>query len=113
MLTPLSTASPVSASVSHGQRGIENVKMLQWCLTLAPLGNRNVFVERVRDQHVSPSICLLSHWVGQLLMPQLHAGIRSLICLCAGYHGDLHFISLQKAISPDYGLCRCEDEATP
>lgn len=109
MLTPLSAVSPVSASASHRQRGIE----IQWCLTLAPLGNRNVFVERVRDQHVSPSICLLSHWGGQLLMPQLHAAIRSLICLCAGYHGDVHFISLQKVTPPDYGLCRCEDEATP
>lgn len=108
-LTFLSAVSPVPTSASHRQRGIESMKMLQWCLTLTPLGNCTMFVERIWDQCISALICLPSRWGGQ----QLHTGTRSLICLYARYYSDLYFISLQKVIPPDYVFCWSEDEAAP
>lgn len=74
--------------------------MLQWCLTVAPLGNWPVFVESEWDQCISPSSCLLPRWGGQLFMQQ--AGLH----FCWVVWGLIFYeYFIQKVIPPDCGLC--------
>lgn len=60
MSYPSSAVSPVPTSASQGQRGIESMEMLQWCLTVAPLGNWPVFVESETSAFLHWAVCSLA-----------------------------------------------------